>query len=135
MFESTLIMIKPDAVAHEDWLAIIHMYKDRGIRLVHSRLMNPMPVEIARELYQEHEGKSFFDGLMAHMTQGITMAFLAHGEEVIAQARVLNGSTNPTTAAFGTIRAKYGTGGPANAVHASENAEAAQRELALIFPK
>lgn len=135
MFESTLIMIKPDAVAKEYWLPIMHMYKDRGITLVYSRLMNPMPVELAWELYQEHEGKPFFCGLISHMTRGITMAFSAHGDDVIKRVRELNGSTNPANAAPGTIRAKYGTAGPANAVHASESLEAAARELAIIFPK
>ena len=135
MLEATLILIKPDAVDHEHWLPIIHMYEKNGITFHGTRIMSPMPEHVACSLYEEHRGKPFFKGLIAHMTRGVTMAFYAHGDNAITKTRELNGNTSPAKAEPYTIRAMFGTEGPANAVHASENAEAAQRELALFFGK
>ena len=55
------------------------------------------------------------------------------GENSIALVRAINGATNPEQAEKGTIRYRYGHGGPANAVHGSANSVDAERELSLIF--
>ncbi|MGA2142552.1 MAG: nucleoside-diphosphate kinase, partial [Brevinematales bacterium] len=54
-------------------------------------------------------------------------------ENAVEAFRVLIGSTDPKKAAPGTIRAKYGTGLPQNAIHASDSPENALKEIALIF--
>jgi nucleoside-diphosphate kinase len=47
--------------------------------------------------------------------------------------RELVGATNPAEASCGTIRFLYGSSLQENAVHASDSAENAARELGLVF--
>jgi nucleoside-diphosphate kinase len=65
------------------------------------------------------------------------MAMVYHGENAIEKVRRLVGATNPEQADPVSIRGKYGrittTGVYENAVHASENAKEAEREIKLWF--
>lgn len=142
--ERTLVLIKPDAVAAghaDDILAII-----RGANLVISKRK---PVDNAEDFaaahYAEHEGKPFYPGTIAFMSEGPLLALLVTGENAIATMRKLNGATRPAEAEEGTIRALFGQKEPRelpggikiflNAVHASETIEAAERELRIWFPE
>lgn len=89
----------------------------------------------AKNLYTEHEGKPFYDELIAHMTQGCTLAVKLSGEDAVATVRQLNGATKAEEAMHGTIRHLYGTfgGGPKNAVHGSVSVADAERELQIFF--
>ncbi len=44
-----------------------------------------------------------------------------------------HGVTNPSKAAVGTLRRMFGSDVTHNAVHGSDSAENAQREIAIIF--
>ena len=135
--EQTLILIKPDAVHDDVWLNIIKTYEARGLQIVETRIMSPMPLALAQKLYAEHAGKDFYKKLLQHMTDGTTIALKVVGDNAIALAREINGATNPSEALPGTIRYEYGSRifPPANAVHASAHAADAKRELALFFSK
>ena len=65
------------------------------------------------------------------------MALVYHGENAIKKIRRIVGSTNPEEADPISIRGKYGritsSGIYENAVHASENAREAEREIKLWF--
>jgi nucleoside-diphosphate kinase len=86
-----------------------------------------------QEFYAEHASKPFFDGLIEAMTSGISIALVLEGENAVATVRRLNGATKPSKAAPGTIRKLYGTAGPRNAVHGSDSAESARREIRFFF--
>ena len=53
---------------------------------------------------------------------GNLCVLVLEGEDAIARVRALNGATDPTKAAPGTIRGDYGTVCPYNVVHASSSA-------------
>lgn len=55
------------------------------------------------------------------------------GENVIATARQMMGSTNPKDAAPGTIRGDFGLTVGKNVIHGSDSPESAEREIALFF--
>jgi nucleoside-diphosphate kinase len=55
------------------------------------------------------------------------------GDNAIAKNRELMGATNPAQAAPGTIRADFAKSIDANAVHGSDSAASAQREIAYFF--
>ena len=55
------------------------------------------------------------------------------GENVIATARQMMGSTNPKDAAPGTIRGDYGVTVGKNIIHGSDSPESAERELGIFF--
>lgn len=87
--------------------------------------------------YAEHEGKSFYEPLLEFMSSGPVVAIALEGERVIEGFRSLAGSTDPTTAAPGTIRGDlgrdFGTVVVQNLVHGSDSPKSAKRELELWF--
>lgn len=96
--------------------------------------------EIA-QLYDEHKGKYFYDGLCQRMREGPCMImeltvnpyYRASLEESWQQWREFIGSTDPNDAKDNTIRKLYGVSNQYNAVHGSDSKESAIRELGIFF--
>jgi nucleoside-diphosphate kinase len=134
--EETLVLVKPDGVARNLSGEILRRIEAKGYQLVDVRL-----VQADRELlgkhYAEHEGKPFYEPLIEFMESGPIVAFRVAGNRVIEGFRALAGTTDPTTAAPGTIRGDlgrdWGEKVQQNLVHGSDSPESAQRELALWF--
>ena len=61
------------------------------------------------------------------------MVQVLEGEGAVAKNRELMGATNPAEAAAGTIRADFAVSIDANAVHGSDSAESAAREIDYFF--
>ena len=95
--------------------------------------MVTLSVEEAESFYSEHEGKPFFNGLIAFMTSGPLLVMTLEGEDAINTNRKTMGATNPAEALEGTIRAKYGDGMTENAVHGSDGLQSASREIKFFF--
>lgn len=55
--------------------------------------------ELAKANYAEHEGKPFYDGLIAYITSGPVVKMVVSGENAVATVRKLMGATNPADAA------------------------------------
>ena len=134
ILEQTLVLIKPDAIANKHIGDIIKHYEEAGFKIVAMKLMQ-MTEKIASIHYAEHIGKSFYDELVKFMTDDPIVAMVLEGENAIAKVREINGATNPANAAEGTIRKLYAENGSRNAVHASDSAESAAREIAIFFSK
>lgn len=130
--ERTLILVKPDAVQRGLAGEIISRFERRGLRIVGLRLLQ-VDDALARRHYGEHEGKPFFEGLVAFITSSPLIAAVLEGPNVIAAARQSMGATDPKQAAPGTIRGDLGIDLGLNLVHGSDSAESAAREIALFF--
>ncbi len=134
--EETLVLVKPDGVARNLSGEILRRIEAKGYSLVDVKLVEPDRSLLA-EHYAEHEGKPFFEPLVEFMESGAVLALRIAGERVIEGFRALAGTTDPTTAAPGTIRGDLGRDWGAkvqqNLVHGSDSPESAARELALWF--
>jgi len=134
--EETLVLVKPDGVARNLIGEILGRIEAKGYQIVDLKL-----VQADRELlgahYAEHEGKSFYEPLVTFMESGPIVAVRVAGNRVIEGFRSLAGTTDPTTAAPGTIRGDlgrdWGVAVQQNLVHGSDSPESAERELALWF--
>ncbi len=88
--------------------------------------------------YAQHAGKEFFRSLIDFMLSGPTIAAVLQGDRVIEGLRSLCGSTDPTTAAPGSIRGDlardWDTPVFHTLVHGSDNPLAANAEIELWFP-
>lgn len=134
--QESLVLVKPDGVSRNLTGEILRRIEAKGYQLVDVKL-----VEASRELlaahYAEHEGKPFYEPLIEFMESGPIVAIRIAGERVIEGFRVLAGTTDPTTAAAGTIRGDlgrdWGLKVQQNLVHGSDSPESADRELALWF--
>ncbi len=132
--DRTLILVKPDAFARRLTGEIIARFERKGLHLTALRLM--MLDELtAKRHYAEHEGKPFFDGLVAFITRSPAMLTVIEGPEgTIATVRTLMGVTNPQQAAPGTIRGDLAIELTENLVHGSDSPESAAREIKIFFP-
>lgn len=89
--------------------------------------------EQAEGFYAEHKERPFFNDLVAFMTSGPVVVQVLEGEGAILKNRDLMGATNPKEADAGTIRADFASSIDANAVHGSDSAASAEREIAYFF--
>lgn len=130
--ERTFSIVKPDAVARNLIGAIYSRFEQNGLQIVAAKMIR-MTTEQAKGFYAEHEGKGFFNDLVAYMTSGPVVVQVLEGEGAIAKNRELMGATNPQEAAPGTIRADFAESVEANAVHGSDSPASAEREIAFFF--
>lgn len=134
--EETLVLVKPDGVARGLTGEIIRRIEAKGYVLVDVLLVHA-DRELLAKHYEEHEGKPFYEPLIEFMESGPIVALRIAGNRVIEGFRVLAGTTDPTTAAPGSIRGDlgrdWGLAVQQNLVHGSDSPETATRELALWF--
>ena len=131
--ERTLILVKPDAFARSLSGQIIARFERKGLRLAALKQMT-MDRDLASQHYAEHEGKSFYDELVAFITSGPLVAMVLEGERAVEAARQVIGATDPLAAAPGSIRGDFALSVGQNMVHGSDSPESAGREVALFFP-
>ena len=134
--EESLVLIKPDGVARNLTGEILSRIEGKRYQLVDIKLIEPERSLLAAH-YAEHEGKPFYEPLIEFMESGPIVAIRIAGNRVIEGFRSLAGTTDPTTAAPGTIRGDlgrdWGLKVQQNLVHGSDSPESAQRELAIWF--
>jgi nucleoside-diphosphate kinase len=130
--QTTLIILKPDAVQRGLMGRIISRLEDKGLQIVGCRLMTISP-ELGARHYEAHRGKTFYPGLLRFMTSAPVLVLAVRGVGAIDICRAMIGATFGSKAAAGTIRGDYGVSNSFNLIHGSDSPEAAQRELALFF--
>lgn len=130
--ERTLSIIKPDAVGKNVIGEIYSRFEKAGLRIVAARMLQ-LTDESAGGFYAEHRERGFFKDLIAFMTSGPVIVQVLEGENAVMVHRDLMGATNPKDAAAGTIRADFAVSIDANAVHGSDSATSAAREIAYFF--
>lgn len=130
--ERTLSIIKPDAVAKDVIGEIYSRFEKSGLHVVAAKMIQ-LTDESAGGFYAEHKERPFYPALITFMTSGPVMVQVLEGEEAVVTNRDLMGATNPEEAAAGTIRADFANSIDANAVHGSDSAQSAQREIAYFF--
>jgi len=135
--ERTLVLVKPDGVARGLSGVILARVEGKGYRIVAVDLRTPTR-ELLAQHYAEHEGKPFYEPLVAFMSSGPVLAVVAEGQRVIEGFRALAGATDPTVALPGTIRGDlgrdWGEKVQKNLVHGSDSVDSATREIGLWFP-
>ena len=131
--DRTLILVKPDAFAAGLSGEILARFERKGLAPVAMRMLT-VDRELAEAHYAEHEGKPFFEELVAFITSGPLVAMVLEGPRAVAAARQVIGATDPVEAAPGSIRGDFALELSSNMVHGSDSDESAAREAALFFP-
>lgn len=130
--ETTFSIIKPNAVKKNAMGAIIHKFEQNGLQLAAAKLVH-LERSLCEEFYAEHKARPFFGELVDFMTSGPVLLMALKGENAVLRNREIMGATDPKKAAPGTIRAEFGDSVGENAVHGSDSAASAARELGLFF--
>ncbi|MDC9582326.1 nucleoside-diphosphate kinase [Xenorhabdus sp. PR6a] len=130
--ERTFSIIKPNAVKKDVIGSIYARFESAGFKIIAAKMLH-LTREQAEGFYAEHQGRPFFDGLVAFMTSDPIMVQVLEGENAVQRHRDLMGATNPDNALAGTLRADYADSFTENAVHGSDSIESANREIAYFF--
>jgi nucleoside-diphosphate kinase len=130
--ETSLIILKPDAVQRGLMGRIISRFEEKGLQIVGAKLMQITP-ELAAQHYKDHASKGFYAGLVKFMTSSPVLVLAVRGNGAIAICRSMMGATFGSKAAGGTIRGDFGVSNSFNLIHGSDGPEAAARELGLFF--
>lgn len=128
----TLTIIKPHAVLAGNTGEILTMIHNSGF-IVKALKLTKLTREKAEQFYAIHVGQEYFERLMTCMTKGPVVVAMLCKDNAVKDFRSLVGSTDPTKAAEGTIRHKFGLGQPENAVHGSDSDENALLESSFFF--
>ena len=132
--QTTLVLIKPDAVQRGLMGEIIARFEHKGLQIVGMQMLQA-PEEVVGQHYAEHKEKPFYPAILSFITASPLVALAVRGSEAVAVVRNLMGPTDGRKAPPGTIRGDYGCSMGANLVHGSDSVESAERELALWFPQ
>jgi nucleoside-diphosphate kinase len=130
--QSTLLIVKPDAVRRGLTGEILSRVERKGLRLESLRMMR-IDRDLAERHYAEHREKPFFGELVEFITSGDVVLVKVTGREAVPVLRSLMGATDPAASPPGTIRGDFGILITENLVHGSDSPESAARELALFF--
>ena len=130
----TLAIIKPDAVEAGHAGKILALLEAEGFKLRGARLLR-LTRDQAESFYDVHRERPFFRPLVVFMTSGPALALALAREDAVAHLRRVIGATDPAEAKPGTVRQLYAQSKERNAIHASDSAENAAREVAFFFPE
>ena len=130
--ESSLVLIKPDAMKRELAGAILDRLQKAGMKLVGLKMLH-LDEAMAQKHYAVHWDKPFFPDLVRYITSTPIVAAAFEGENAVDTIRSTMGSTDPAKAEAGTIRGDFGLDIERNSVHGSDSTENAKVELDLFF--
>ena len=132
--ETTLSIIKPDAVAKNVIGKIVDRFESNGLKIAAMKKVQLSQAD-AEAFYAVHASRPFFGDLVKFMISGPVVVMVLEGENAVLKNRELMGATNPKEAAKGTIRADFADSIDANAVHGSDSLENAKIEIDFFFAR
>jgi nucleoside-diphosphate kinase len=132
MAERTLAICKPDSVSACRAGAILARLEEEGFRIRGVKRLR-LAADQAREFYAVHRERPFFEGLVKFMTEGPVIVAALERDDAVAHLRKTMGATDSRKAEPGTIRRLHGTDIERNAIHGSDSADNAAREIAFFF--
>lgn len=144
--EQTLVFIKPDGVERGLVGEILQRFERVGLTIIGMKMVWA-DADHAKKHYSAHVEKSFYPPVEKYVTSGPVVAFVLEGPSAVALVRKMVGSTEPHSAAPGTIRGDYAhlTYGYVdaedadedrtlkNVIHASGELDEAKEEIKLWF--
>lgn len=127
--ESTLVLIKPDAIVHELSVSIINQIQTLT-NIKHfstqpsSWRLKYLTQEQASELYAEHKDKWFFDRNIKHITSGPVILLHVQGDNVVQICREFVENFRETHADKIEL--------PRNLIHATNHKDKVEHELKSV---
>lgn len=132
MSKFTFTIIKPDAVLANNIGPILNMMSESGFAIQAMKLTK-MSQRRAKQFYQIHSGKPFFENLTEFMSEGPLVAVVLRKENAVDDFRKLIGATDKDKAEEGTIRKRFATSVTRNAVHGADSEANAMVEARFFF--
>lgn len=128
----TLAILKPDCYRKKLVGKVIDKILEEGFKIKKMKMVY-LTKEEAEKFYEVHKDKDFFPELIKFMTSGPAFPMILEKINAVETFRELIGSTDPNTAADGTIRKLYADDVRQNIVHGSDTEINAEREIKFFF--
>ncbi len=146
MIERTLVLVKPDGVARSLIGRILSRFEDAGLKIVGMK-MQWVDESFAKKHYTEdlaiRRGEAVRRRMVTYLQTGPILALCLEGINAVEVVRKIVGSTEPKSAAPGTIRGDFAhvsyehadtkDEGLRNLIHASGDLKDATYEVPLWF--
>jgi nucleoside-diphosphate kinase len=132
MIETTLVLLKPDCLAHRHCGNVISRFEAAGLDIVGCKMM-VLADSVLAEHYAHVMDRPFYPDLKSFMQSSPVIVLALSGENAVALVRDLMGPTDSRKAAKGTIRGDFGEDTMINVVHGSDSPENAALELKRFF--
>lgn len=130
---STFTIVKPDAVAAGNTGNVLAHLEKEGFKILGAKMIRLTEAQ-AHGFYEVHAARPFFPDLVRFMTSGpVVVAALEREGDAVSHLRGVMGATDSKKADAGTVRSLYGTDIERNAIHGSDSADNAAREIAFFF--
>ncbi len=130
--EQTLAIVKPDGVARGLMGEVLRRIEKENIKIVAVKMIRLDRFK-AEGFYYVHRQRPFFSQLVGYMASGPVLLLVLEGLNVIERWRRMMGSTDPSKAEPGTIRADFGSSIESNVVHGSDSRDSAIYEINYFF--
>ena len=130
--ERTLSIIKPDATRRNITGSINNIIEENGLRIIAQKRIQ-LTVLQAKEFYNIHSEKTFFNDLIEYMTSEPVVVQVLEGPEAVLIYRNIMGATDPNNADKGTIRKLHALNVQENSVHGSDSTINAEKEINFFF--
>lgn len=130
--ETTLVILKPDALQRNLMADIIGRFEKKGLKMVGLKMMSISDALIAQH-YEHHVDKPFFQDLKDFMQSTPVVVMAWQGVESVQMIRQIVGATSGRKADIGTIRGDLSNSVSRNLIHASDSEETAQEEIKRFF--
>jgi nucleoside-diphosphate kinase len=130
--ETTLVLLKPDALEKKIVGEVTARFEKAGLRLRGVKMLR-FDDALLREHYSHIAAKPFFPEVQQFMQKTPVIALALEGAGAVNRVRELLGPTDSKKAAKGTIRGDFGLDVMVNVAHASDSSETAAVELKRFF--
>jgi len=130
--QKTFSIIKPDATKRNITGSINKIIEENNLRIIAQKRIL-LSQNQAKEFYQIHKDKPFFNDLIDFMTSEPVVLQVLEGNNAVIKYRDIMGATNPENAAEGTIRKIHALNIQENSVHGSDSEENANFEISFFF--
>ena len=130
--QKTFSIIKPDATKRNITGSINKIIEENNLRIIAQKRIL-LSQNQAKEFYQIHKDKSFFNDLIDFMTSEPVIVQVLEGNNAVIKYRDVMGATNPENADEGTIRKIHALNIQENSVHGSDSEENANFEMSFFF--
>src|SRR5688572_28736419 len=134
MSDVTFGIIKPDAVAANQFGNILQRITDQGFKIRAMKMLR-LTQSQAEGFYAVHRERPFFQSLVQFMTSGPVVVMALVKDNAVIEWRNLMGPINSKEAKAGTLLGDFGTDIERNALHGSDSKENAAIELSYFFNK
>lgn len=144
--EKTLVLIKPDGVKRALIGRVLQRFEDAGMKIVGMKMRNVNDEQALKHYTEDisrRRGEHVRTMLIDFLKTGPVVAFVVEGINAIENVRKIVGTTEPKSAAPGTIRGDFAHVSFSyadekgkvveNLIHASSDAADAEREVWLWF--